>query len=71
MNSRFYTKTQALALIGLETGFGRRVIEKIMNKLVEKGRIKVLDSPDVRALWISRADVDLIIQALKGEIEVE
>jgi hypothetical protein len=71
MATTFVTKTQALALIGIETGFGRRVIEKMIDKLEEKGRIKVLDSPDGRALRISRSDIDFIIQALKGEVEVE
>jgi len=69
MSAPFVSKTQAISLISVETGFGRRVIEKTMDKLEEQGRIKVIDSPDGRALRISRSDVDVIIKVLNGEIE--
>ena len=69
MATTYVTKTQAIGLINMETGYGRRVIEKWMEKLEQMGRIKILDDPDGRALRISRTDVDIIIQALKGEIE--
>ena len=69
MSSAFVSKTQAISIISVETGFGRRVIEKMMDKLEEQGRIKIVDSPDGRALRLSRADVDLIIKALNGQVE--
>ncbi len=71
MSTIYVSKTQALALINLETGYGRRVVEKWMEKLVETGRIKILDDPDGRAMRISRTDVDFIIRFLKGEVEAE
>jgi hypothetical protein len=69
MAATFVSKTQAISIISMETGFGRRVIEKMMDKLERQGRIKILDSPDGRALRIARTDVDIITQVLKGEIE--
>jgi hypothetical protein len=69
MESTFVSKTQAISIISVETGFGRRVIEKMMDNLVQQGRIKILDSPDGRALRITRIDVELIIKVLKGDIE--
>jgi hypothetical protein len=64
MATTFLTKTQAIAFIGVETGFGRRVIEKAMDTLLQQGRIKIFESPDSRALRISRADMDIIIRGL-------
>jgi len=69
MSTAFVGKTQAISIISLETGYGRRVIEKTMDKLAEQGRIKVDPDPDGRALRISRADVELVIKVLKGESE--
>jgi hypothetical protein len=69
MSTPFVSKTQAISRISVETGFGRRVIEKTMDKLEEQGRIRIIDSPDGRALRISQADVEIIIKVLNGEIE--
>ena len=69
MAATFLTKTQAITIIKEATGYGRRVIEKTMDMLVQQGRIKILDSPDARALRISRADVESVIRHLQGETE--
>jgi biotin operon repressor len=69
MSSIFVSKTQAISIIGIETGYGRRVIEKTIDNLLQQGRIRILEAPDARALRISRTDVELIIKVLKGEIE--
>ncbi len=63
----FVNKSQAMSIITVETGFGRRVIEKAMDALEQEGRIKVYVSPNSHSVRMRRSDVDVIIRYLKGE----
>ncbi len=69
MSAPFLTKTQAVSLIGMETGYGRRVIEQTLDRLVDEGRIHFILDFDRRTQRISRADVDTVVKILKREIE--
>jgi len=67
MSDVFVSKSQAMSIITVETGFGRRVIEKAMDTLEQAGRIKIHIPPEGHAIRIRRGDVDVIIRYLKGE----
>jgi hypothetical protein len=67
MSDVFVSKTQAISIVSVETGFGRRVIEKAMDTLEQAGRIKIHVPPEGHAIRIRRSDVDVIIRYLKGE----
>jgi membrane-bound lytic murein transglycosylase B len=69
MSATFLTKTQAVSLIGMETGYGRRVIEQTLDRLVTEGRIRFILDFDRRTQRISREDVETVIKILKREIE--
>jgi hypothetical protein len=69
MPDEYLSKTQALSLIMVETGFGRRVIEKILDRLIDEKRIRFVPGFDGRSLRISRPEVDIVIKVLKREIE--
>jgi hypothetical protein len=65
MSTEYLTKSQAIAEITQKTGYGRFVIEKRMERLLEAGKIKLLDDPgDARKQRISRADVQTVIDSL-------
>ncbi len=66
MAQQYYTKMQAITVIGIETGYGRRVIEAKLDELAAEGKITVEPDPIYkRQFRISRADVDIVIKALK------
>ena len=65
----YMSKSQAMALITIETGYGRRTIEKAFERLEQEGRIKLSLDFDGRTYRISRADVDIVIKYLNREIE--
>ncbi len=69
MPVEYIGKTNAISLISVATGYGRRVVVKTIDKLVEEGRIKILESPRGNTLEISRDDIDLVIKILKREVE--
>ncbi len=69
MPDEYLSKTQAISLIMVETGFGRRVIEKMLDRLSEEGRIRFVPGFDGRSLRISRPDAETVIRVLKREIE--
>lgn len=69
MSSTYLSKTQAISLIGMETGYGRRVIEQTLERLVDAGRIRFIVDFDKRTQRISRDDVETVIKILKREIE--
>lgn len=63
----YVTKGIATSMIAIATGRGRRVIENIIDKLAQAGRITVEQDPiDGRALRMPKADVDVVIQYIKG-----
>lgn len=65
MADEYLTKGQALLEIMQSTGYGRQVIEKKMVELEAKGQIAFVDDPgDTRKKLISKAQVELIINAL-------
>ena len=65
MNTQYVGKTQAVAEMMQQTGFGRFIIERKMNELLTLGKIKLLDDPaDIRRKLISRQDMDVIVKAL-------
>jgi hypothetical protein len=67
MASEYVTKGQAVSIVNLETGRGRRVIENMMDALVAQGRISILPDPlDKRSFRVSRTDVDTVIQVIKA-----
>lgn len=66
MPAAFYTKTQAVNIIGAETGYGRRIVEAMLEKLVNQGEISIEPDPlYTRTLRISREDMDKVVQSLK------
>ncbi len=66
MATQYMTKMQAIAAIGIETGYGRRVIEQKLDELAADGKIVIEPDPIYkRQFRISRADVDIVVQALK------
>jgi hypothetical protein len=69
MPDEYLSKTQAVSRIMVETGFGRRVIDKILDRLTNEGRIRFVPGFDGRSLRISHEDVALVIKVLKREIE--
>ena len=68
MSVEYVSKTNAISLISVATGYGRRVVLKTLDRLVEEGRIKIIDSPRGNTLEISRNDIDIVIKILKREI---
>ncbi len=66
MPTPFFTKTQAVNIVSAETGFGRRVVENMMEKLQSQGEISIEQDPlYTRTLRISRDDMDKVVKALK------
>jgi hypothetical protein len=66
MAQQYLTKMQAIAAIGVETGYGRRVIEQKLDELVTAGKVALEPDPIYkRQFRISRADVDIVVKALK------
>jgi hypothetical protein len=63
-----FTKMSAIGYISMQTGYGRRVIERIMKELEEQGRISLERDFDHSKYVISRGDVELIIRVLRREI---
>ena len=59
MSTSMMSKSQAISLINVETGYGRRIIEKTFARLEQDGRIKFILDFDGRTYQISRTDVDL------------
>jgi len=69
MPVEYVNKTNAISIISMATGFGRRVVVKIMDRLADEGKIHILESPRGNTLEISRDDIDLVIKVLKREVE--
>jgi len=69
MATEYLSKAQAVAMAMAETGYGKRIIDRVMDRLSQEGRITVELDFDGRTYRISRADVSLIIQVLKREIK--
>ncbi len=63
------SKSQAMSLINVETGYGRRIIEKTFSRLVAEGRIRFILDFDGQTQRITREDVEIVIKVLKREIE--
>jgi hypothetical protein len=68
MPQEYVTKYQAIMLITLETGYGRYIIERKMDELLNKGVIHLEEDPaDRRKYRLPRPEIELIIKALRGE----
>jgi len=66
MSQQYYTKTQAVNIISVETGYGRRVIEHKMDELTAEGKINIIPDPIYsRQFRITRAEIDIVISTLK------
>ncbi len=59
------TKTNAISQIGLQTGKGRPVIERTMQRLQDEGRIHPIVYP--HTILYSPEDIALVVKVLKGE----
>ncbi len=69
MAEEYYSRIQAIAQVMVATGFGRRTVDKMIDKLAEDGRITIGLDFDGRTYRISRTDIELVIKVLKREIE--
>jgi excisionase family DNA binding protein len=69
MAEEYVSKIQAISIVMAATGYGRRTIDKMFEKLVAEGRITLNRDFDGRTYRISRAEVDTLIKVLKREIE--
>ena len=69
MAEEYMSKIQAISQAMAATGYGRRTVERIMDKLAQDGRITIGLDFDGRTYRISRTDVETIIKVLKREIE--
>jgi hypothetical protein len=69
MSDDFVTKTEAIRLVGIESGYGRHVVGKKIRELARAGNITIERDPlDKRKLRIRKADLPLIITALTGDL---
>jgi hypothetical protein len=65
VNTNFIQKSEAIAEISQQTGYGRYAIDKKMTELMGAGKIRIVDDPgDRRRQLIRREDVQVIIDAL-------
>ena len=69
MAEEYTSRIQAIAQVMAATGYGRRTVDRIMDKLAQEGRITIGLDFDGRTYRISRTDIELIIKVLKREIE--
>lgn len=69
MTDEYVSKIQAIAQAMAATGYGRRTVERIMDKLAQEKRITLGLDFDGRTYRIARADVELLIRVLRREIE--
>ncbi len=66
MPEEYLTKSQVIALVSLETGLGRSVIERTMEALAAEGKILLEENPlDRRRYRVRKSDVAVIVQALR------
>lgn len=61
------TKLNAIALISIESGKSRRMVEATLKELTENGTIRMEKSPHASVIYISRADVEKVIKHLKPD----
>ncbi len=67
MPDDFVTKTEAIRLVRVESGYGRHVVGKKLHELVRAGKITIERDPsDKRKLRVRKADLELIIDELTG-----
>jgi hypothetical protein len=64
----YLTKSQAEAIIGMETGAGRVIIQRALDTLIAQGRITFEPGLDGRSRIISRSDVNIVIAYIKARI---
>ena len=69
MREDYMNKTAAVNYISLQTGFGRRVVEKALDQLQQEGRIKLITTSYSRLIHISKQDVELVINILNLKTE--
>jgi hypothetical protein len=69
MPEEYLSKIQAIAQAMAATGYGRRTVERVMEKLVQEGRLTIGLDFDGRTYRIARSDIDTLIKVLKREIE--
>jgi hypothetical protein len=67
MLENYLTKTNAIAYISMQTGYGRPIIERTMKQLQDAGRIQLLSPSFARAILISKDDVEIVISVLKSQ----
>lgn len=67
MSQNPVTKLNAIALICMETGRGRRYVEQKMKDMAEAGLIVMEKSPYAPAILISRDDIAKVVEAIKAE----
>jgi hypothetical protein len=63
--SNYTTKYQAIAYIGMQTRFGRRIIESMMDKMEAEGKITFIKGLDRKSLLITMEDIQKIIDELR------
>ncbi len=61
----YTSKTNAVSVICLQTGYGRPRVERTIKQLTEDGRIHPLLLP--QTTLYSREDIALVVKVLKGE----
>ena len=65
MSQEQITKLNAIALISLETGKSRRVVEQMLKQMTDEGAIRMDKAPYSPAILITREDVQKVIDVLK------
>ncbi len=61
----YMSKTNAVSVICLQTGYGRPRVERALKQLTDEGRIHPLSLPQYTLF--SREDIALVVKVLKGE----
>lgn len=64
----YLTKSQAEAVIGMETGAGRVIIQRAIDTLVAQGKIAFEPGLDGRSRIITRPDVQKVIAYIRARI---
>jgi len=61
------TKMNAIALISMATGRGRKTIEGFLKQMTDAGLIHPVKMPYANAILYSQADIEAVIAAIKQE----
>jgi DNA-binding MarR family transcriptional regulator len=68
MPGDFVTKTEAIKLIGIESGYGRHIVERKLRELARRGEITIERNPsDKRKLRIPKTDISVVVSKLTGD----